>query len=180
MVHMPNICTPTSNVSRYLLMETQTYCRVRVDAYSGCSVVFQAERAACAKVLGQKRTGWPKQGWKKPVHMEEGAWRWGKEIEGRRERERDRACVCVCVVQNEAREGGARAHSLVATLRSFVSDLGLPRWRSDKEPPCQCRRHKRCGFSPWVGKIPWSRAWQPTPVFLPGESHGQRSLVGYS
>ena len=32
----------------------------------------------------------------------------------------------------------------------------------------------------WVGKIPWRRAWQPTPVFLPGESHGQRSLAGYS
>jgi len=32
----------------------------------------------------------------------------------------------------------------------------------------------------WVGKIPWRRAWQPTPVFLPGESHGQRSLVSYS
>jgi len=38
----------------------------------------------------------------------------------------------------------------------------------------------RCGFDPWVRKIPWRRAWQPTPVFLPGESHGQRSLVGYS
>ena len=36
------------------------------------------------------------------------------------------------------------------------------------------------GFDTWVGKIPWRRAWQPTPVFLPGESHGQRSLVGYS
>ena len=35
-------------------------------------------------------------------------------------------------------------------------------------------------FNPWVGKIPWSRAWQPTPVFLPGESHGQRSLAGDS
>ena len=35
-------------------------------------------------------------------------------------------------------------------------------------------------FSPWVGKIPWRRKWQLTPVFLPGESHGQRSLVGYS
>ena len=103
-----------------------------------------------------------------------------RERAGGRERETECVCVCVCVVQNEAREGGARAHSLVATLRSFVSDLGLPRWHSDKEPPCQCRRHKRCGFSPWVGKIPWSRAWQHTPVFLPGESHGQRSLVGYS
>ena len=37
----------------------------------------------------------------------------------------------------------------------------------------------RCEFDYWVGKIPWRRAWQPTPVFLPGESHGQRSLVGY-
>ena len=35
-------------------------------------------------------------------------------------------------------------------------------------------------FDPWVGKIPWRRAWQFTPVFLPGESHGQKSLVGYS
>ena len=38
----------------------------------------------------------------------------------------------------------------------------------------------RHGFDPWVGKIPWRRAWQPAPVFLPGESHGQRSLAGYS
>ena len=36
------------------------------------------------------------------------------------------------------------------------------------------------GFNPWVEKIPWSRKWLPTPVFLPGEFHGQRSLVGYS
>ena len=38
----------------------------------------------------------------------------------------------------------------------------------------------RCRFNPWVRKIPWRRKWQPTPVFLPGEFHGQRSLVGYS
>ena len=41
-------------------------------------------------------------------------------------------------------------------------------------------RPKRRGFDPWVGKIPWRRKWQPTLVFFPGESHGQRSLVGYS
>ena len=46
---------------------------------------------------------------------------------------------------------------------------------SGKVPTCQCRRHKRHGFYAWVGKIPWRRAWQPTLVFLPGESHGQRS-----
>ena len=47
---------------------------------------------------------------------------------------------------------------------------------SGKEPACQCRRHKRHRFNPWVGKIPWRRAGQPTPEFLPGKSHGQRSL----
>ena len=51
---------------------------------------------------------------------------------------------------------------------------------SGKESPCPCRRHKRHRFDPWVRKIPWRRAWQPTPVFLPGESHEQRSLVDYS
>ena len=44
---------------------------------------------------------------------------------------------------------------------------------------CQCRNPRRQEFSPWIGKIPWRRKWQPTPVFLPGESHGQRSLAGY-
>ena len=48
-----------------------------------------------------------------------------------------------------------------------------------KEPACQCRKYKRPRFNPWGGKIPWRRAWYPTPVFLPGESHGQGSLVGY-
>jgi len=57
--------------------------------------------------------------------------------------------------------------------------MGFPGGTSDKEAACQCRRHKRCRFDPWVGKIPWRWAWQPTPVFLPGESHGQRSLAGY-
>ena len=54
---------------------------------------------------------------------------------------------------------------------------GFPWWLSGKEPSCQCRRY---GFSPWVWKIPWRMKWQPTLVFLPGEFHGQRSLVDYS
>ena len=58
--------------------------------------------------------------------------------------------------------------------------LGAPRWLSGKEPACQCRRHRRLGFNPWVGKISWRREWQPTAVVLPGKSHGQRNLVGYS
>ena len=47
--------------------------------------------------------------------------------------------------------------------------LMLPRWLSGKEPACQCRRHRRLGLDPWVGKI-WRRVWLPTPVFLPGKS----------
>ena len=58
--------------------------------------------------------------------------------------------------------------------------MGSPGGASGKEPACQCRRHKRHRFNPWVRKLPWRRKWQPTPVFLPGKSHGQRSLAGYS
>ena len=65
-------------------------------------------------------------------------------------------------------------------LRWGWGGVGFPGGVSGKEPTCQCRRHKRHGFNPWVGKIPWRRAWQPTPAFLPGESHGQRSVAGYS
>ena len=49
-----------------------------------------------------------------------------------------------------------------------------------KNNSCQFRGPKRHGFCLWVGKIPWSRAWLCIPVFLPGESHGQRRLAGYS
>ena len=56
--------------------------------------------------------------------------------------------------------------------------VGFPGGASGKEPACQCMRHKRDrGFDPWARKIPWRRAWQPTPVFLLGEPHGQRSLA---
>ena len=58
----------------------------------------------------------------------------------------------------------------VTVDRSSTLFVGFPdRWVG-KEFTCQCRRHKRHGFDPWVRKIPWSMKWQPTPVFLPGES----------
>ena len=58
-----------------------------------------------------------------------------------------------------------------------ISSWGFPGGSRGKEPAC---RHRRCEFDPWVRKIPWRREWQPTPVFLPGESRSQRSLAGYS
>ena len=57
--------------------------------------------------------------------------------------------------------------------------LGLPRLLSGKGSACQGRSRKRCKSDPWFGKIPWKRKWQPTPVFLPGKSIGQKSLLGY-
>ena len=60
------------------------------------------------------------------------------------------------------------------------SSTGFPGRISSKEPTSHCRRLKRRGFDPWVRRIHFRRARQPTPVLLPGESHGHRSLVGYS
>ena len=70
-------------------------------------------------------------------------------------------------------------NSFFSFLREFHIVLGLPRWHSGKESACQCRRHRRCEFNSWVEKIPWRRKWQPTPVFLPGKFHRQRSLGSY-
>ena len=52
-----------------------------------------------------------------------------------------------------------------------------PYGASGKEPTCQHRRRKRHGYDPWVRKIPWRRKWQPTPICLPGQSHGQWRLA---
>ena len=62
----------------------------------------------------------------------------------------------------------------VCKLKGFLNDSVV------KESACQCRRYKRCRFYLWVRKIPWRREWHPTPIFLPEESHGHRSLVGYN
>ena len=66
---------------------------------------------------------------------------------------------------------------MVCIFCGLVDACMFPRWLSGKESACQC---SRCGFDPWVGKSPCRRKWLPTPVFLPGKSHRQRSLVGYS
>ena len=58
--------------------------------------------------------------------------------------------------------------------------FGFPRWCRGEEPDCQCRRYRRCGFNLLGQEDPLEEDRQPTSVFLPGESHGQRTLVGYS
>ena len=68
-------------------------------------------------------------------------------------------------------------HDLMTEQQQKSDAQELPRWLSGKVSACQWRRHK---FDPWVRKIPWRRKWQPTPVFFPEKSHGQKRLVGYS
>jgi len=65
-------------------------------------------------------------------------------------------------------------------IDTYEIKRGFPGGHSSKELTFQSKRHKRCRFDPWVGKIPWRREWQSSPVFLPRESHGQRSLTVYS
>ena len=61
-------------------------------------------------------------------------------------------------------------------MQQCTLQWGLPRWLSGREATCQCGRRR---FEPWAGKSPWRRELQSTPIFLPGKSHGQRSLAGY-
>ena len=75
---------------------------------------------------------------------------------------------------------GAYPIEYVNNLIYFIHKIWAFGDNSGKELTCQSRRHMRCGFSPRVVKIYWRREWQPTPVFSPEESHGQRSLVRYS
>ena len=64
-------------------------------------------------------------------------------------------------------------------FRTSRVGAGFPWWLMGKESTCQCRRLRKPQLvGPWGGKTPWRRTWQPTPVFLPGESHGQRGLEG--
>ena len=92
---------------------------------------------------------------------------------------------CSCL--ESPRDGGAWWAAVygIAQSRTWLKQLSnssssskmvwLPKWLSGKESTCQCRRHRS---DPWARKILWRRKWQPTPVFLPGKSHGQRSLAG--
>ena len=65
-------------------------------------------------------------------------------------------------------------------LSLALTPVGFPGDAKGKEPSCRCRRCKRHRFYPWVGNITCKKTWQSTPVFLPGESHGQSCLAGYS
>ena len=81
-----------------------------------------------------------------------------------------------CSCPEKPREGGAWWASVYRIAQSQTRLKQL----SSSSSSSWCRKHRRCRFSLWVGTIPWRRKWQPTLVFLPGKSHGQKSLVGCS
>jgi len=74
----------------------------------------------------------------------------------------------------ERKDGWMGRKSTAVVCRGVQDFTGGAR---GKESASQGRRHKKRGFHPQVGKIPWQREWQPTPVFLPGKSHGQMGVV---
>ena len=79
--------------------------------------------------------------------------------------------------------GSHRVRHDWSDLAEAACEGAFPGGASGKEPACRCRRHRNRGFDPWVRKIPWRRAWQPTPVFLPRESpwteeHGGLHSIG--
>ena len=78
---------------------------------------------------------------------------------------------------NVSRFASKLTNLLVNSIKVDIT-LGFPGSTSGKEPICQCRRHKRHRFNPWIRKIPWRRPWQPPPIFLPGESHGPPEKPG--
>ena len=80
------------------------------------------------------------------------------------------SCQAVDTAKHRGRDGGVGRNTV---------DVHSG-WRSAKSSACMCRRCGRCGSDLSVGKIPWSRKWHPTPVFLPRKSHRQRSLESYS
>ena len=101
------------------------------------------------------------------------------------------ACLCACSIMSGSATPRTVAHGVTPVSTRLlpvpgnetdsvgsVGLMGLPRWRKWWRTLLPCRRHQRHGFDPWMGKESWRRAWHPSAVFLPGESHGQGSLVG--
>ena len=98
-------------------------------------------------------------------------------------------CVCVCVCwleeMGEKKAGYTLGFRIVVSKCSCKIKFKIYSYWTENKPwlpgsACVCLQCRRPGFDSWVRKISWRRKWQPTPVFLPGESHGQRSLVGCS
>ena len=77
-------------------------------------------------------------------------------------------------------EGPGRKENGHVEEEGVTTVRGVRMWKNNSLKIRISRSHRRCEFDPWVGKIPLRRAWQPTPIFLSGESHGERSLEGYS
>ena len=130
--------------------------------------------ADCCWDIGRQSTQpWPEEGAEKtPLRTWRTRGSWAKGV-----------CGGVCLHSYVCTRGNVNVYMslwVYVYMCICVCLWGFPGGASGKEPACQCRRYKRRGFNPWVRKSPWRRARQPTPVFLPGGSVGQRSLVGYS
>ena len=145
------------------------------------------------KIEGRRRRGWQRMRWLDGITTSTDMslsklqrwWRkgnlaccspWGrKEVDMVEGMNNNRYRLALSSRDTEQRQGKDKDNTYEVIIRG-----GLPRWCNSKESAYQCRRYTQCGFEPWVGKIPWSKKWQPTPILLPEKFHGQRSLLGYS
>ena len=92
-----------------------------------------------------------------------------------------RVCSLLGFILGAVYSAGLNKLMMTRTYMFIIKSIyGLPRWCSDGEPVCQCRRCRRRRFKPWVRKVPWRKKRQPTQGCLPGKSQGQRRLEGYS
>ena len=146
-------------------------------ANKGCLVkarVFPLVTYGCwqmlGKIEGRRRRGWQRMRWLDGVSD---SWTWVWANSGRQWRTGESG-----VLQSM----GCKESDMTERLNwtELSNNEGFSGGAGGKEPACQCRRCKGCGFDPQVRKIPWRKKWQATPVFLPRESHGQRSLAGHS
>ena len=88
-------------------------------------------------------------------------------------------CLCSLLYPQDLEQELRLSRQSSEYLSEFTKGQASQIPRMVKNLPANARCN-RCGFNSWVGKIPWSRKWQPTSVFLPGKSHRQRSPAGYS
>ena len=89
-------------------------------------------------------------------------------------------CPTLCDPVNCSTPGLPVHHQLLEFTQTHVHQVDVPSSHLILCHPLLLLPPRICRFNPWVRKIPWRRKWHPIPVFLPGESHGQRSLVGHS
>ena len=155
-----------------LLLLLSRFSRVRL-----CATPQTAAHQAAPSLGFSRQEHWSGLPFPSPMHEGE-KWKWSRSVVSDSSRPRGLQPTRLLHPWNSSAQiaPGFRVCLLTFFLTTGFFYDGLPWWLRGRESTCRCRR---CRLDSWVGKILWRRKWQPTLVFLPEKSHGQRSLVGY-